>query len=377
MPLPFAALTIATLYLTCACFAQEGQIVEQQLPGAERVDAILGLSSLRLISSVRTKGVPNAKEKTIDYVKLMMFNLKKGEFKPVERPFAEMFGFDVWSPVVAGDSSCYIVATDVAGVNPFDRPDNPVPRLWLFQLSFVAAMPKVNELSFCEQKAAFETFSGRQNRPNVTTNVPATTYISPNRVLDSVQQISVALRDDVSGFCAGLSRRSAWSNSEKNLDVLWVYGFSLNPMEWQRKGSSLAGSFSQIALGVMDEGIFVAYLDGQGRPGVLRHSGNAELDLATRDQLQVDGAGEFVAVRPVNGIPSTFILLQKEKNVSKLLILRYSGKLKLWRTVQTLRINLASDISALAVGEKVYYAHQTENEGKTQVNFGQTAIPQD
>lgn len=161
------------------------------------------------------------------------------------------------------------------------------------------------------------------------------------------------------------------------MDVIWVYGFSLNPMEWNRKGSSLTGSFSQIALGIMDDGIFIAYIDGQGQPGVLRHGDNERFDLATRDQLPVDKDRECVAVRPIRGMRSTFVLVIRDENASRLLIMQYSGEPKRWRTVQSVRIGSTSEISAVAVGKKVYYAYQTYDEGKALVKVGQTAIPQD
>lgn len=213
-------ITVPMLSVAFTCLAQENQIVEQQRPRVERIDAVPSASGLRLISSVRTMRESSPDGRSTEYVKLTMFNVKHEEPAPDERPYAEMFGFDLWAPVIAGSSSCYIVATDVAGINPFDRPDNPIPRLWLFQLSFTAVMPRVEALSFIEQKTAFEAFAGRAIRPDVAPNAPVTTYISPDRALDSVQQIDVALRDDASGFCAGLSRRAAWSKLEKDMDVL-------------------------------------------------------------------------------------------------------------------------------------------------------------
>ncbi len=257
--------------------------------------------------------------------------------------FAPPLEFTHWAALAPRGKKTLLVGTDIQGSGPFERPDNPMPRLWLVPVAFGAAAPRAEPTLDEVRQAHRRCRAAAKSAP----------LLLAGRYLGSIGHVSVAQRPTGGAVCVGTTPAKG----------LWAKGFRVRPPQWERDGGFLRGQFSAVSAAFLGDTLAIAAVDTDGKASLLVAPSALELAKATNQPINISAhspkhtAAKEICLFVDRREAVLGIIPRTPVGQEVALLYRLLGPARAPAFAAQLRLpRAASSLSLLMHGKRLYYA---------------------
>lgn len=254
---------------------------------------------------------------------------------------ADVYGFTHGHVIRISETNIFLVASDMEGVSPFERPNNLMVRLWLVPASLRTFSKESPVASMTQIKTAY--FEDRQV-------ASGSRLFFGGDMFSSIEQLSVAMYHADSGVCVGRTEGEG----------VWAKEFSLKPLGWRKDGGVLKGSFAKHAVAVLNGKLFIAAVDNSGELTVFSAESADSLAEAQSEKIILSSRiGEMKSIALTSSGDGVFLgVLADAGDKDEIFIYRYSASEKKWEMlIEFVLERKGTNLSMLSSGNGIHYSY--------------------